>query len=280
MELDPYSSPLAYFARALKRQRERAGLTLAEVAEQTHYAVSTVSAYETAKLVAPADFAKQVDRIYGTAGPDDTAGDLEELQRLAENVSVRPWFRDRVDVEKKAKEVCEYDAYGIPGLLETEDYARAAISAGRPRMSDEEVERAVAIRMTRRQILEPDDELPIDKEHSPRFWGIIDEAALRRDVGGSEIMLAQRQHLVQLAQQPHVTIQVVPDSEGITCAYGRAFSILRPKSGMSIVYVESIFDAQYIRDRDTVDLYTLVFDHLRTTALTDVKSLQLLKGLI
>jgi transcriptional regulator with XRE-family HTH domain len=268
---DPYSSPLAFFTNKLKVLRENADMTLAEVAERTHFATSTVGAYETGARIASAEFAEAADELFQSG---DT---LTELQKLMENVSLLPWFRDRVEVEKKAKEICEYDPYGIPGLLETEEYARAAISAGRPKLMTDEVERALALRMTRQRILEPDVELPIDKEHQPRFWGIIDEAALRREVGSSEVMHAQYQHLVEIAQRPHVTIQVIPDTEGITCAYGHAFTILRPKSGTSIVYLESIFDAQYVRDRDIVDLYTLVFDHLRTTALTDVKSLRLLK---
>jgi transcriptional regulator with XRE-family HTH domain len=280
VELDPYSSPLAYFGDLLKRLRERAGMTQTEVAERTHFSLSTVSAYERGHLIASPEFAKKADAVFGTADPGGEEGDLERFQKLVENVSIRPWFRDRLEVEKKAKEICEYDAYGIPGLLETEDYARAAISAGRPKKTEDEIARALAIRLTRQQILNPDSDLPIDQDHSPRFWAIIDEATLRRKVGSSDVMTAQYRHLAEIAQRPNVTLQVVPDNVGITCAYGRAFTILRPRAGKTLVYIEGIFDAQYLRDPDTVDLYTLVFDHLRTTALNDVQSLQLIKGLI
>ncbi len=280
MATDPYSSPLAFFIKKLKRSRERAGMTQGDVAEGTNYALSTVSAYETGRLIPPADFAIRADKLFGT-GPEseDDEGELEGLQKLVETVSVRPWFRDRFEVERKAREIREYDAYQVPGLLETEDYARAVISAGRPRMSDEEIERAVALRMTRQQILERDDDLPADQDNTPRLWAIIDEAAMLRVVGSSEIMQAQRDHLVKMAQRPNVTIQVIRNSEGVTCAYGRAFTILKPNSGGSpVVYLEDIFDAHYIRSRDTVELFELLFDHLRSSALTDDKSIQLIQG--
>ena len=279
MAADPYSSPLAFFSKKLKRLRERAGLTQGDVAAGTNYALSTVSAYETGRLIPPSDFAKRADTLFGT-GPesDNDEGELEGLQKLVETVSVRPWFRDRIDVERQAREIREYDAYQVPGLLETEDYARAVIGAGRPRMSDEEIERAVALRMTRQQILERDGDLPVDQDSSPRLWAIIDEAALLRVVGSPGIMQDQRDHLVKVAQRPNITIQVIRNSEGVTCAYGRAFTILTPHSGSPVVYLEGVFDAHYVRGRDSVELYALLFDHLRASALTDDKSIQLIQG--
>jgi transcriptional regulator with XRE-family HTH domain len=278
MAADPYSSPLAYFGSELKRLRDRAGLTQSDVAEQTNFALSTVSAYETGKLVPPPDFAERADELFGTIGEAGKEGDLARLQHLVERVSVRPWFRDRVEVERQATEIREYDAYQIPGLLQTEDYARAGISAGRPKLSEEELERVLALRMTRQQILTRDDDLPADLTSGPRIWAILDEAALHRVVGSPEIMQAQRDHLAGIASLPNVTIQIIPNSEGITCAYGRAFTILTPKSGATVVYLEDIIDAHYVRNRDVVAQFSLLFDHLRTNALTDDKSLQLIKG--
>jgi len=259
--------------------RERAGVTQSDVAEATNYSLSTVSAYETGNLIPSAAFAVRADKFFGTDGQsEDDEGDLTRLQHLVEQVSVRPWFRDRVDVERKATEIREYDSYQIPGLLQTADYARAVISAGRPRMSEEEIERAVAVRMTRQEILERDNDLPADRDNTPRLWAIIDEAALHRVVGSSEVMRVQREHLVEMAQRPNVTIQVIPNSEGVTCAYGRAFTILISNNGSSVVYLEDLINAHYVRNRDEVGLFALKFDHLRSSALTDDKSLQLIKG--
>lgn len=103
MAADPYSSPLAFFGAELKRLRERAGMTQGEVAKGTNYALSTVSAYETGKLIPPSEFAKLADKLFGTDGhSEDDEGDLTRLQHLVEHVSVRPWFRDRVEVEKNS----------------------------------------------------------------------------------------------------------------------------------------------------------------------------------
>ncbi len=191
MAEDPYSSPLAYFRAELKRLRERAGMTQSDVAERTNYALSTVSAYETGTRIPSADFAKRADKVFGTDGDsEDDDGDLTRLQKLVEQVSVRPWFRDRIDVERKSVEIREYESYQIPGLLQTGDYARAIMSVGRPKISADEIERAVALRMTRQEILESRDSLPADQEQTPRYWAIIDESALRRIVGSPEIRIS------------------------------------------------------------------------------------------
>lgn len=207
MASDPYASPLAFFGAELKRLRERAGMTQGEVAKGTNYALSTVSAYETGRLIPPAEFARSADTLFGTNGKTEVdEGDLTRLQHLVEQVSVRPWFRDRIEVERKASEIKEYESHQIPGLLQTEDYARAAISAARPAPPAEELEQMVALRMTRQQILELDGDLPLDQEPPLRLWAIIDESALHRVAGNPQVMQGQRDHLISLAQQPNVTI--------------------------------------------------------------------------
>lgn len=116
MAIDPYSSPLAFFGAELKRLRERASMTQSDVAGQTNYALSTVSAYETGTRIPSADFAKRADSLFGTDSRlADDEGDLTRLQHLVEQISVRPWFRDRVEVERKATEIREFDSYQIPG---------------------------------------------------------------------------------------------------------------------------------------------------------------------
>src|SRR5260370_36404456 len=115
--------------------------------------------------------------MFGTADYDEVSKThnrgLARLQNLVERVSVRPWFRNRVEVERKAAEIREYESYQIPGLLQTEDYARAVMSVGRPKQSPEEIERAVALRMTRQEILELRDDLPADQMQTPRYWAVI-----------------------------------------------------------------------------------------------------------
>lgn len=272
MASDPYSSPLAFFTAKLKRLREQAGLTLDDVAKRTNFALSTVSAYETGRRIASPDFAKLADELFGTGD------ELAELQKLVENVSLLPWFRERAEVERKAAEIREYESYQIPGLLQTEDYARAIIGVGRPKMSPDEIERAVVLRMTRQEILEQRDDLPADQLQTPRYWAVIDESALQRTVGSSDIMRIQREHMIEIAQRAYITIQIITNGKGPTSAYGRAFTILVSHNNSSVVYLEDPNSAHYVRDRDDVSRYALIFDHLRASALDDTQTLQLLKG--
>jgi transcriptional regulator with XRE-family HTH domain len=273
MALDPSSSPLAFFGSELKRLRDIAGMTQGELAEKVHSALATVSAYETAKRIPPSDFAERADEVL------HAGGHLLRLQRLVERTSVLPWFRDRIEVERNASEIREYESYQIPGLLQTEEYARAAIGAGRPMLASDALEHGVAVRMSRQRILEPDADLPIDISPTPRVWAILDESALHRVVGSAEVMRKQREHLIMLAHKPNVTIQIIPYSDGITAAYGKAFTLLTPAAnGTPIVYLEDIRSARYARDRDEVAQYVLTFDHLRACALNDRKSLAVIRG--
>jgi transcriptional regulator with XRE-family HTH domain len=272
MAADPNSSALAFFGSELRRLREKAGFTQAVLAERTNYALATVSAYETGKRIPSQDFAVRADTLFGTDG------DLARLQGLVDSLSVLPWFRNRVEVERKAAEIREYESYQVPGLLQTEDYMRTVLSAGRPMLAKDAIARAVALRMTRQQILEPDEDLPIDQEQTPRLWVILDEAALHRVVGSPEIMAKQRQHLIDMAHLPNVTIQVISNDDGVTCAYGRAFTILSASNGSPVIYLEDVGSARYVRDRDEVAQYVLTFDHLRACALNDSRSLDVIKG--
>jgi len=274
MATDPYSSPLAYFGNELKRLRLRlrAGITQADVGQQTNYALPTVSAYETGTRIPSADFAERADKLFGTDG------DFTRLQRLVEQVSVRPWFRDRVDVERKAIEIREYESYQVPGLLQTEDYVRAITKMSRPVLPDEAIERVVALRMTRQQILIPDGDLPVDRQHTPRLWAIIDESALHHIVGSPQIMQEQIDHLIDMMRLPHITIQIVPLAK-VSPVFGRAFAVLVSKNNSAVIYLEDPGAARYIRERDEVDRYTTIFDHMRMSALNDEESLRLLEGL-
>jgi transcriptional regulator with XRE-family HTH domain len=270
MAPDPNSSPLAFFGSEMRRLRELAGLTQTALAEQVQYALATVSAYETARRIPPLDFAERADAAL------HADQHLVRLQGLVEQTSVLPWFRPRIEVERSADEIREYESYQIPGLLQTEDYMRAVILAGRPAITADERESAVTLRLTRQTILEPDGNAPIDRPADKRLWAIIDESALRRLVGSPAIMAGQMSHLLTMADQPNVIIQIIPENEGVTCAYGRAFSILSASNG-PVVHLDEIMSARFVRDRDEVSRFTLIFDHLRANALTDSKSAKVIE---
>jgi transcriptional regulator with XRE-family HTH domain len=167
------------------------------------------------------------------------------------------WFETYVGLEEAASLIRTYEVQFIPGLLQTEDYARAVTIAGRPALPGEEVERRVKLRMHRQRIL--------DRPHNaPRLWAVVDEGALRRPIGGSRVMRSQLDHLLAMKDKRNVTVQIMPFRFGGHAAEGGAFSILRfPEPDLpDVVYVEQLASALYLDKREQVDRYGQIFDRL------------------
>jgi transcriptional regulator with XRE-family HTH domain len=261
---DPSANPLAFYAAELRLLRAIAGMTQEQLAEATTWSAALVAAVETCRRIPSDVFSESADKALGTDGI------LSRLQALVEATSVLPWLKDLVDVERKATEVRIYEGYVVPGLLQTEDYARCVISATRPVLSAEEIDRAVALRMTRQEALYREDE-PL------RLWAILDEAVLYRVNGTKEVMLAQLLALIEASKRPNIVVQVIPNSEGSTAAGGRNFILLTLKSDPAVAYLEDIRSARYLRKAEDVAQYALTYDHLRSNALSDVKSAALIR---
>jgi transcriptional regulator with XRE-family HTH domain len=167
------------------------------------------------------------------------------------------WFETYVGLEEAASLIRTYEVQFIPGLLQTEDYARAVTIAGRPSLPTEEVERRVKLRMHRQRILER-------TPGGPRLWAVVDEGALRRPIGGSRVMRAQLEYLLSMRDRRNVTVQIMPFRFGGHAAEGGAFSILRfPEPDLpDVVYVEQLASALYLDKREQVDRYGQIFDRL------------------
>jgi len=167
------------------------------------------------------------------------------------------WFETYVGLEEAASLIRTYEVQFIPGLLQTEDYARAVTVAGRPDLPREETDRRVKLRAARQQLL-------LTRSPAPRLWAVIDEGALRRPIGGSRVMRGQLEHLVELGTLPNISIQIMPFRFGGHAAEGGAFSILRfPEPELpDVVYVEQLVSALYLDKREQVDRYGQIFDRL------------------
>jgi hypothetical protein len=142
-------------------------------------------------------------------------------------------------------------------LLQSEDYARSVIVSGRPELRAEEVERRVGLRLGRQRVL--------TREHNPlQLWVVVDEAALRRPIGGARVMRGQVQRLLELSEMPNLTIQIMPFRFGGHAAEGGAFSILRfPEPDLpDVVYVEEMVSALYLDKREHVDRYLETMNRL------------------
>ncbi|SER97548.1 helix-turn-helix domain-containing protein [Streptomyces qinglanensis] len=167
-----------------------------------------------------------------------------------------PWFDRLLGLEEAASVIRTYEVQFVPGLLQTRDYAREVIRLGHPRDDSRRSERRIELRMERQSIL--------DQPHSPRLWAVMDEAALRRPLGSREVMRAQLEHLIEIAQQPNVTLQIAPFSMGGLAAAGGPVTILRflEPDLPDIVYLEQLTSSLYLEKRDEVEGYLVVMDRL------------------
>ncbi|GAA2072687.1 helix-turn-helix domain-containing protein [Actinomadura alba] len=166
------------------------------------------------------------------------------------------WFEVYVGLEEAAARIRTYEVQFVPGLLQTEDYARAVTVLGHPDASQTEIEQRVALRMRRRKVL--------TAPAPPHLWAVVDEAALRRPLGGAEAMRGQLRHLVDVTALPNVTLQVLPFDHGGHAAAGGAFSILRfgEPDLPDVVYLEQLTSALYLDKREELDRYLAVMERL------------------
>lgn len=183
------------------------------------------------------------------------------------------WFEVYVGLEEAASVIRGYEAQFIPGLLQIEDYARAVIRDGYPLAAPDEIERRVRLRMNRARL--------VHSPEPPRIWSIIDEAAVRRQPGGTAVMRAQLEHLLELCRLPHITVQVAPFARGGPAAAG-PFTILRfaEPALPDIVYLEQLTGAAYLDKREDLDAYTTVLDQLAVQALTPADTIGFLTRMI
>ncbi len=172
------------------------------------------------------------------------------------NDLVPDWFEPYIGLEDAASLIRSYDVQFIPGLLQTEEYARQLFAAGHPSANADEIERRVRLRMTRQQLL--------TRSAPPRLWSVVDETALRRRIGGQEVMRAQLKRLIDALALRNVTLQVLPFRAGGHAAEGGPFTLLRfPEPDLpDVIYVEQLTSALYLDRRDDVDKYTEVMERL------------------
>lgn len=256
-------------AAELRRLREDADLTIDDVAERLEWSTAKISRIENARVsVLPRDV-KFLLSTYGLHDRDEAWDVLTTLARESRQKgwwqqygeAVPDWFEVFVGLEAEASSIWGYDAEFVPGILQTEDYARAVHRAQLINATVEDIDRLVRVRMERQELLKSDD--------APELWLVLNEAVIRRVVGGKTIMRQQLQRLIEAANLPNVTVQVVPFNAGAHPAMDGSFIILGfpEPSDQSIVYVEYHTGALYMERRQEVAAYKLGFDHLRAAAL-------------
>jgi transcriptional regulator with XRE-family HTH domain len=266
---------LRRLAAELRILRTSSGLTRDAVVERTGINVATLYRIEHARVRPQTRTLRTLLDLYGA--DEQQQADLVALLRDARQ---RGWlhayqselpeqYTTYIGFEGEARSVWNYESLFIPGLLQTEDYARAVIRAVLPWASRDEVERRVEVRMERQDVLRNDNPLEL--------WVIVDEAALRRQVGGQAVMQAQLSHLVQAAELPNVTFQVIPFRDGAHAGMPGSFVFMQFDEATipEVIYIDSMAGDLFLEADADVRRYRLVFEHLRAVAASpnDSKSL-------
>jgi transcriptional regulator with XRE-family HTH domain len=270
---------LRRLAAELRKLRSSAGLTQDEVGERTGINVATLYRIEHARVRPQTRTLRTLLDLYGV--DEQQQADLVALLRDARQ---RGWlhayqselpeqYTTYIGFEGEASSVWNYESLFIPGLLQTEDYARAVIRAVLPWASRDEVERRVEVRMERQDVLRNDNPLEL--------WVIMDEAALRRQVGGRPVMQAQLGHLIEAADLPNVTFQVIPFDVGAHAGMPGSFVFMQFGEAAipDVVYIDSMAGDLFLEADADVRRYRLVFEHLRAVAVSPDESRSLVAAL-
>jgi transcriptional regulator with XRE-family HTH domain len=265
-------------AAELRRLRGRAGKTLDEVAAYLECSPTKVSRIESGQVGARIQDVRDMLEFYGVTGAE-----REALLDLVRQSRQKGWwhayadmipeaFQYMIGLEDEASAIWTFEIQLIPGLLQSDGYSRAIMGTRRDD-PPEVIERGMQLRTTRKAVL--------TREHAPSYVAVIDEAALRRGVGGPEVMDEQFAHLIAMAERPNVTVQVLPFSAGADAGGGYPFVILgfadltEPK----VVYAELLTEAFYFNTAEKVGRYLASLDNLRGRALDPDDSIALIRRL-
>ncbi|MBP2702644.1 helix-turn-helix domain-containing protein [Microbispora sp. RL4-1S] len=245
----------------LRRLRRDSGITPETAASAIRASVAKISRIELGRVGFKERDVSDLLTLYGVVDPDERAA----LLGLAHQANVPGWWHKYGDVlpgwfefyvglEEAASIIRCFELQFIPGLLQTAEYARAVMMLGNAGRAGDDVERRVDLRMRRQERLTGDGAVTL--------WAVVDEAALRRAIGGTSVMRAQIEHLLEITRRPNVTLQVLPFDRGGHSAAGGPFTILRfePPELPDVVYLEQLTSALYLDKREDAEAYTKVMN--------------------
>nr|WP_051804277.1 helix-turn-helix transcriptional regulator [Streptomyces griseus] len=265
----------------LRRLRESRGITREAAGYSIRASESKISRMELGRVSFKARDIEDLLTLYGVT-EESERGALLGLAREANLAGwwhsfgdVLPgWFQTYIGLEAAASLIRVYEVQFVHGLLQTEEYAHAVVSRGMPGASRAEIDRRVALRLERQKVLV--------SERAPHFHAVLDEAALRRPYGDRAVMRGQLKHLIEVSEQPGVTLQVMPFSFGGHAGESGAFTMLSfPESDLSdVVYLEQLTGALYLDKREEVAQYAAAMEKLAKDSPDPAESRDLLRGLL
>lgn len=270
---------LRRMAAELRRLRSAADMSREEVSDQTGINNVTLYRIETAKAKPQKRTLVALLNLYGV-----DQGQRDYLLALLKDAGVQGWLRPYhselpeeytayISFEREAQSVRNYESLFLPGLLQTEDYARAVIRGVLPAATDEQVEDRVRARMERQPLLTQDKPL--------KLWAVVDEAALRRVVGGPAVMAAQLRQLAELASAPNITLQVIRFGAGAHPGMPGQFILLdfADPADTDLIYIDSMAGDLFLESEADISRYRSIFDNLVAVALSPNDSVSLITEL-
>ncbi|WP_396888575.1 helix-turn-helix domain-containing protein [Micromonospora craniellae] len=265
----------------LRRLRESRGVTRENAGWEIRSSESKISRMELGRVGFKERDVADLLTLYGVTAEQER-GALLKLARDANNPGwwhrygdVLPsWFQSYLGLEAAAALIRSYEVQFVPGLLQTREYARAVVLLGHGQAAPAEIDRRVDLRMRRQEVLQ--------RVKPPRLWAVVDEAALRRPIGGPQVMRGQLESLLKATQTPNVRVQVIPFAAGGHAAAGGAFTILRfgDQDLPDIVYIEQLTSAIYLDKRDDLDFYAVAMERLCVEAEPPERTAEILERMI
>jgi transcriptional regulator with XRE-family HTH domain len=262
----------------LRRLREASGISAEKAGYEIRASRSKISRMETGRVGLKLRDVEDLLTLFGVTGEQerDKVITLAKRSRAPEwwtkyNDILPDWFETYIGLESAAASIRSFEMQFVPGLFQTDDYARAVTRLGHQTASAAEIERRVGLRRKRQELLV--------RAQPPRIWVVMDEAVLRRPLGGVPVMRAQLRHLIEVAALPHVTLQVVPFARGGHAGAGGSFSILRfeEQDLPDVVYIEQLTSAVYLDQRSDIEHYLEVVDQLSGEALTPASTVRFIE---
>nr|WP_155073984.1 helix-turn-helix transcriptional regulator [Streptomyces taklimakanensis] len=257
---------LCVFGRQLKLFRERAGLDRARLGSLTGYSASTIASFEQARRIPPPKFIDQADEVLQAGGV--LSASKEEVARA----QYPAFFRDAAKLEAEAGELFVYDTHVVNGLLQTEEYTRALLEMRRPLLDEATIEQRVAARLARQEIF--------DRWPAPLLSFVMEEPVVRRPLGGEQVWRGQLEQLLLLGQKRNVELQMMPLDRQDNAGVDGAFTLLVPRQGQQVGYMEAQGRSTLVTERDAVNALSARYGIIRAQALTPSESLAFIEKLL
>ncbi|MET9427397.1 helix-turn-helix transcriptional regulator [Streptomyces sp. NPDC003036] len=263
-DLDPFSSPRALIGKELRHLREAAGHSQDSLGELLFVSGSFIGQLELGIRRIQPEMAVRLDEILGTNGFFVRNCGAPSKSKYPDH------FAEAAEAEAIAVAIKEYAPQLIPGLLQTEAYARAVFRGGRPTATEDAIDHLTQVRLERAQVL--------DDPTRPVFWTVLDEAVLRCQVGGPAVMAEALRHVAQFARRHRIIVQVVPFSTGAHMASEGALKLMAFDDAPPLAYLQALGTGRLEDDPATVKHYELSYDLLGASALSPKESLALIES--